>query len=115
MKIEPLHKAIIDLDLDALIVGLRWDEQIERIEEEYISFRDKPKVHYRIHPILHWSAIDVKKFIEVNELPVNPLYLRGYTSIDCEPCTKPSTRLDRSGRSVEKEKVMQYLRKLGYF
>jgi len=114
-KVQPLYKAITELDLDCLIVGNRWDENPERHNLNYLELVDYPKFHYRTYPILHWSALDVKLFIQKHNLPINPLYLKGYTSIDCKPCTKPCNKLDRSGRNVEKEKVMNYLKKLGYF
>lgn len=93
--------------------------------------------HIRIHPILHWDEIDVWKYTQKRELPVNPMYFSKnglrYRSLGCAPCTKPIespaktideiveelkvTKIpERSGRSQDKdaEQVMRKLRAMGY-
>lgn len=57
--------------------------------------------HVRVHPILHWTELDVWLYIKSRNLPVNPLYFadyvqkaygvkgRRYRSIGCQPCTLP--------------------------
>ncbi|MBU1067020.1 sulfate adenylyltransferase subunit CysD [Patescibacteria group bacterium] len=91
--------------------------------------------HVRVHPILHWSELDVWKYIKDNNIPFNPLYLSKdgfrYRSLGCMPCTKPvkssasniydiikeietSQESERSGRSQDKEGVLRKLRALGY-
>lgn len=93
--------------------------------------------HVRVHPILHWTELDVWKFIKEKNLPISPLYISKngyrYRSLGCMPCTVPiksdaktideiieelktTTIEERSGRSQDKEKeqVMRRLRSLGY-
>jgi sulfate adenylyltransferase subunit 2 len=93
--------------------------------------------HVRRHPILHWTEIDVWRYIKERNIPVNSLYFsssgRRYRSLGCYPCTVPVeskattiqeiidelgiTKIEeRSGRSQDKEaeQVMRKLRSMGY-
>lgn len=97
----------------------------------------KDASHVRVHPILHWTEIDVWEYIKKNNVPCNPLYFsrngKRYRSLGCMPCTKPvksdaktideiieeikTTKIEeRSGRLQDKERedVMRRLRALGY-
>jgi len=160
-KTEALKKVIDEEGFDALFLGIRRDEHGIRAKERYYSPRDdefewdyedqppemwgqyktkkEEEEHIRIHPLLHWTEVDIWRYIKREDLPVNPLYFaeeRGGTkkrfrSLGCEPCTTPVesdiTSVDgmikeikqteegeRSGRSQDKEKIMQKLRVLGY-
>jgi 3'-phosphoadenosine 5'-phosphosulfate sulfotransferase (PAPS reductase)/FAD synthetase len=42
----------------------------------------------RVSPLADWSAEQVDRYIRENDVPVHPLYARGYTSIGCGPCTR---------------------------
>jgi sulfate adenylyltransferase subunit 2 len=91
----------------------------------------------RVHPILHWTELDVWQYVKQEKLPVNPLYFtnegKRYRSLGCMPCTVPvqstASNIDeivheiettktseRAGRAQDKEKayMMQKLRSLGY-
>lgn len=91
--------------------------------------------HVRVHPLLHWTELDVWKYTKEKRLAVNPLYFakdgKRYRSLGCMPCTKPvKSRADtiekivrelketkekeRAGRSQDKEGGMEKLRALGY-
>ena len=50
----------------------------------------------RVHPMLRWTAQDVKEYIEKHSLPRHPLWDKGYDSIGCWPCTVRGS--GRSGR-----------------
>lgn len=93
--------------------------------------------HVRVHPILHWTELDVWRFLKQEGIPVNPLYFsvggERYRSLGCMPCTN-STKSDamtideiidelkttdteeRAGRAQDKEdgEVFRRLRALGY-
>jgi len=57
--------------------------------------------HVRVHPLLHWTEIDVWRYVKDRRLPYNPLYradyvekaygVRGrrYRSLGCKFCTVP--------------------------
>lgn len=114
LKTDALNMAIIKYGWRALITGVRWDEQEARAGEKYFSPRDH---HTRIHPILHFREQDIWEYIRKYKLPYCTLYDKGYRSIGCEPCTKPTKEgsPERGGRAQDKEEIMERLRALGYF
>jgi len=114
LKTEALNMAIKNNGWKAIIGGIRWDEQEARSNEKYFSPR---KNHTRVHPILHFTEEDIWRYIRSRNLPHHPLYDKGYRSIGCEPCTKPSIKggTERSGRAQDKEEIMRRLRDMGYF
>jgi sulfate adenylyltransferase subunit 2 len=159
LKTEALKDLIQERQFDALILAIRRDEHGIRAKERYFSPRDeefrwqyadqpaemwdlyvKPSEdfsHMRVHPILHWTELDVWKYVEYEKLPVNPLYFakgeKRYRSLGCIPCTVPvsstastideviqeltTTKIpERAGRAQDKERayMMQKLRSLGY-
>jgi sulfate adenylyltransferase subunit 2 len=159
LKTEALKSLLHKEKHDALILAIRRDEHGIRAKERYFSPRDtefrwnyadqqaemwdlyvKPSEdfsHMRIHPILHWTELDVWEYVKQEKLPINPLYFakdgKRYRSLGCMPCTVPipsnaktideiveelktSTIPERAGRSQDKEKayMMQKLRSLGY-
>lgn len=113
-KTLPFLEKVEELGLDAVIVGIRFDEHPSRSIEKTISKRD---THSRVHPIFYWTWVNVIEYSQLNNIPTHPLYQKGYTSIGCQPCTTISENQDveRSGRSQDKELVMLRLRQLGYF
>ena len=156
-KTQALKNTIREKGFDALLLGIRRDEHGVRAKERYYSPRDESfqwdyenqppemwdqyktksdeKTHLRVHPLLHWTEMDVWKYIQRENLPVNPLYFardgKRFRSLGCEPCTSPvksdiknvedmireieeSKTAERAGRSQDKEKIMQRLRALGY-
>jgi len=53
-----------------------------------------PGTHVRIHPLLHWTELNVWEYIERERIPVIPLYFddgtgHRYRSLGCAPCTAP--------------------------
>ncbi len=93
--------------------------------------------HVRVHPILHWTELDIWEYIKAENIPTISLYFakdgKRYRSIGCECCCNPvksnasdidsvieelkTTQVkERDGRAQNKEDgdVMQKLRTLGY-
>jgi len=90
--------------------------------------------HVRVHPILHWSELEIWEYIKRNNIPWNKLYKSKngfrYRSLGCMKCTSPiksdaktieefeeeiyntKTR-EREGRR-QKDSIMEKLRYLGY-
>ncbi len=158
-KTEALKQTIEEYGFEALLLGIRRDEHGIRAKERFFSPRDRnfrwnyqdqpPELweqyktrkeegqHLRVHPLLSWTEIDVWKYIQRENLPVNPMYFarngKRYRSLGCEPCTQSvkgnagtiddvikeieeSKVGERSGRAQDKEEAyaMQKLRALGY-
>ena len=42
----------------------------------------------KLNPLAEWTEDEVWDYLRDNDVPVHPLYERGYTSIGCAPCTR---------------------------
>lgn len=91
-----LKEAIARYGWKGVVAGIRRDEQATRAKERVFSprddagawdFRDQPPelwdhfaadlpdgVHMRIHPLLHWTELDIWRYIKREGIPVVPLY-----------------------------------------
>ncbi len=113
-KIAPLHAAIEELGVTLLITGIRADEHPSRAALPAV---ERHAEHERLHPLLHFTEMDIWAATQEHRLPWCALYGQGYRSLGCVPCTALPGRGggERSGRAAEKEAVMDDLRALGYF
>ena len=116
LKTEVINNSLKKYGWEALITGMRWDEQPGRENEIYFSPRTDPE-HMRVHPILHFTEMDIWQYIKDNDIPYCVLYRQGYRSLGCEPCTKLGAAggPERAGRDQQKEEIMRRLRAMGYF
>ena len=97
LKKDALQAIIEEKDYQAVIVGIRRDEEGTRAKERYFSPRDKnfewnfkdqppelwdqfktdfdPGTHIRIHPLLNWTEVNVWEYIHRESIPVvGPLF-----------------------------------------
>ncbi|MBU1933431.1 MAG: sulfate adenylyltransferase subunit 2 [Candidatus Omnitrophica bacterium] len=159
LKTEALKSTLRKHDFKALLLAIRRDEHGIRAKERYFSprnsefkwdYQNQPaelwdlyrskigaEEHLRIHPMLHWTELDIWKYIYRENIPVVDLYFakngKRFRSIGCEACCAPvdsnadsvrkiikeleHTKVsERSGRAQDKEDsyAMQKLRSLGY-
>ena len=142
-----------------IIAGIRRDEQSMRAKERVFSprtldgdwdFKDQPAefwdqyktdfpdgCHVRIHPLLHWTEIDIWRYTKRENIPVVPLYFskdgKRYRSLGEKNITFPvdskaatiddiiheletTKTAERAGRSMdhESEDSFERLRATGY-
>jgi sulfate adenylyltransferase subunit 2 len=160
LKKDGLKKVLEEHNFTGVIVGVRRDEEPTRAKERYFSPRDKnmewnvedqpPELwdqfktdfdkgtHIRIHPLLHWTELNIWEYIERENIPIIPLYFANgkgerYRSLGCAPCTgaiksnaknvreiieelRQSNTPERSGRAQDKESedAFEKLRRDGY-
>ena len=159
LKTEALQQLMAEKGFTALILGIRRDEEGTRAKERYFSprdgnfewnYKDQPPefwdqfktdfdedTHIRVHPILHWTEVEVWQYIKRENIPVVDLYFarngRRYRSLGCAPCTGTvesnattvdqiidelltTTISERSVRAQDQEDTyaMQKLRARGY-
>lgn len=115
LKTTALKMAIIEHDLDALLLAIRKDEHGIRAKERVFSPRDeefkweyqdqRPELwdlyntknrtaqHIRVHPMLSWTEQDIWAYIQRENIPMVDLYFsqngKRYRSIGCETCCVP--------------------------
>lgn len=154
-----VREAIKRYGFGGIIAGIRRDEQSTRAKERVFSprlqtgqwdFRDQPPelwdhynaefppgTHVRVHPLLHWTEVDIWRYIKREEIPVVPLYFakggQRYRSLGevgiTEPIVSEATTIDdiiaeleatkapeRAGRTMdhESEDAFERLRVEGY-
>jgi phosphoadenosine phosphosulfate reductase len=98
-KVRPMARKLAERSntIQALLIGLRRDQSETRESIEQIDEAGTP---VRFNPLAYWSNEDVDRYTLEHELPVHPLFAKGYTSIGCEPCTRPTSADEdlRAGR-----------------
>jgi len=82
-KVQPMQKAL--KDMKAWITGIRRDQTLVRSHAKILELQEDGLL--KINPLLNWTKADVEKYSEENNLPVHPLWEKGYRSIGCAPCT----------------------------
>lgn len=158
-KTEGLKGAIAKHGFGGLFAGIRRDEEATRAKERVFSpraadsawdFRDQPPefwdqfntdfppgMHVRIHPLLHWTEVDIWRYTRRERIPTISLYFarngKRYRSLGDEDITFPvesgaqtieeiieelkTTQVaERSGRAMdhEAEDAFERLRAEGY-
>jgi phosphoadenosine phosphosulfate reductase len=103
-KVEPLVQAL--QPYDAWISGIRRDQSPSRSGTQKIEWSDRYQV-FKIHPLADWDEKRIWAYVEVNEIPYNPLHDAGYRSIGCIPCTRPTNpdEEERAGRWAGSDKL----------
>jgi len=115
LKTVALQQALAEHQWDALITGIRRDEDPTRAKERYFSprnaqfewsYKDQPPEfwgqfansagkgeHVRVQPLLDWTEADVWRYIEREKIPIPQMYFarngERYRSLGCKPITKP--------------------------
>lgn len=93
-KVDPLLRAL--KGVRAWLNGRRRDQTPERSKIGIVGLQG-PIV--KINPLATWNAKDTFRYMNAHNLPLHPLFEKGYTSIGCEPCTAlPTDDDERSGR-----------------
>jgi phosphoadenosine phosphosulfate reductase len=77
-KIEPMQRALTELNVRAWISGLRRQQSRSREHREILELS---KGRLRIHPIVDWTDRDIYNYLKKNGLPYHPLWEQGYVSI----------------------------------
>ncbi len=99
-KVRPLMAALENFRV--WLTGLRRQQSPSRAQLEIEESQTLPcgKPIRKINPLAEWTWGDVSQYAQVHQIPLLPLYHRGYLSIGCAPCTALPSRPDdpRSGR-----------------
>ena len=96
-KVEPLNRALEGME--CWVTGIRAEQSSDRHDLDKLEWDEQHKI-IKFHPLLDWTATDVKNFIKKHNVPYNILHDRGFVSIGCAPCTRAVKEGDdfRAGR-----------------
>ena len=96
-KVEPLGRLLAPYR--AWVTGLRRGESESRADTPVVAW-DARRRKVKVNPIARWSSADVEAYADRHAILVNPLKQLGYTSIGCQPCTRPVAEgeHERAGR-----------------
>lgn len=96
-KIEPMRRALDDLDATGWLAGLRSEQTAHRSRLPAIG-EQWGRAKYL--PILDWSARDVHRYLRAHELPYHPLFYEGYTSVGDRHSSRPLAADDAHERDT---------------
>jgi phosphoadenosine phosphosulfate reductase len=102
-KVAPLRRKLSTLD--AWVTGQRKDQNPSTrasvpVVQVDNAFSTGENSLIKFNPLANWTSADVWMYIRTYEVPYNSLHERGFVSIGCEPCTRPTlpTQHEREGR-----------------
>lgn len=109
---KPLKKIIKSGKFDGVLVG-----EISESHSDLSGFLGTgPDSDMLLaQPLISFDTRDIWEYIRSHNLPCCSLYEKGYSTIDCEPCSLVDThRRNESIVSDEEELIKEKLKKLGY-
>jgi len=136
-KTAGLKAMLAEHRFDALIVGIRGDEEATRAKERVFSPRNDqgawdikdqppefgdlfnttvaPGGHVRVHPLLQWTELDIWRYVRREAIPVVDLYFarggRRYRSLGDQDITNPiaseAADLDAIIAELERTKIAE--------
>lgn len=84
-KLKPLSRALEGASY--WITGLRRGQSGNRATTPFAEY-DAERGLIKINPLADWDIDTIRAHVASENIPVNPMHLRGYPSIGCEPCTR---------------------------
>ena len=77
-KVEPLEKALSDLDVHCWASGVRKGQTQNR---QSMSKIDLIRERLTLRPLLSWTKKDIFYYMEKHKLPQHPLFEKGYSTV----------------------------------
>jgi phosphoadenosine phosphosulfate reductase len=85
-KVEPMERALRELNASTWFAGLRRKQSESRAEVPFLSWSQGDR--WKVHAIADWSDRDVFNYLKKHDLPYHPLWEQGYISIGDVHTTK---------------------------
>lgn len=105
-KVQPMFESL--RNFDAWVTALRRDSSPTRANAPFVDQYQIEPGHWmiKVNPMATWTHQQVWRYLREHNLPHNPLYDLGYSSIGCAPCTRMrfAGEPERSGRWAGKPK-----------
>ena len=84
-KVEPLKRALKGNSI--WITGLRAEQSANRGGMKLLEWDEGNQI-LKFNPLLHWTMDELLAYIDLHNIPYNPLHDKGFVSIGCAPCTR---------------------------
>ncbi|EEY68197.1 phosphoadenosine phosphosulfate reductase [Phytophthora infestans T30-4] len=91
-KVEPMQRALDELNAAALLVGVRADQTQHRQHMKHVNVYEG---RLKICPILNWSKQEIEQYMTANQLEYHPLKAQGYESVGDAHSSRPVTEADK--------------------
>jgi phosphoadenosine phosphosulfate reductase len=105
-KVEPMQRALQELDARAWIAGLRRQQASSRADLGVLRLQNGV---IKVQPIIDWTDRDVFQYLKKHDLPYHPLWEKGYLSIGDTHTSRPVT----DGISEEESRFFGLKRECG--
>lgn len=93
-KVEPMERALGELNVGVWFAGLRRSQSASRSEVPFLSWSEGNR--WKVHAIADWSDRDVFNYLRKHDLPYHPLWEKGYVSIGDVHTTRPLHEVENS-------------------
>ena len=85
-KVEPMQRALRELEAKAWITGLRRQQASSRAKLGVLGVQNGV---VKVQPIIDWTDRDVFQYLKKHDLPYHPLWEKGYLSIGDTHTSRP--------------------------
>jgi len=96
-KVEPMQKALDDLNVRGWVSGLRSAQTDFR---KRLPPLKRSGSRYRIYPILDWNSRGIYHYMQDNDLPHHPLFAQGYVTVGDAHSSRPLSATDDNERDT---------------
>lgn len=105
-KVEPMGRAMADLQAGTWFAGLRRSQSAGRATRKLVEYVNS---RWKVHPIVDWSDRDIYDYLTKHNLPYHPLWEKGYISIGDVHSTRSLADVD----SIEQTRFLGLTRECG--
>lgn len=105
-KVEPLDRALKELNAKTWFSGLRRDQSASREDKGVVEVS---RGVLKVYPIIDWSKRQVHEYLTQNDLPYHPLWEKGYVSVGDIHTSRPL----EPGMSEEETRFLGLTRECG--
>ena len=95
-KIKPLENALEKYNIQCWASGIRSSQTKDRNK---MNLLDLIRERLSLRPILNWSNKDIFYYMEENNLPAHPLFIKGYSTVGDWHSSSPDS-IEIKGRST---------------
>jgi phosphoadenosine phosphosulfate reductase len=103
-KVEPMQRALQELQATAWLVGLRSGQTDHR---QTLKPIESQWGLYKVLPILSWTGQEVDEYLKAHDLPYHPLWEQGYATVGDWHSSRPVSAEDEHERDTRFRGIKQ--------